>query len=631
MSKLAQIFFDLPGLRLLRLGNLSRVVCHTRRLLAAAMVTGLFVSTPASALSTMTFTSTGNNFTLLDSTGALFGGTNNVTFKWDGTYASSTAQAKAGVRNAELSSPTNFVAARWFAHHVTLYAPGTYTIYTGCPASTTDLLDPTYDPGCGLGRAYTLVVGPGQVGGHMLFNWNNNNNIDVIQLWTRDAAFGPSPMCMSAATGCSMPTGGSNPADKIWGLMSIDTPPSTFTPFDITPGVPAEETNTYNGTQMIDGPFPGFSANFNLTVTLPAAASLGTTTPSNGQAEVPLDTTIELTFTRPMNAATVAGAFTLKGPGGVTIPGTMNPSTGLTDTTFTFTPSSPLNYETVYTAEIDATARDASGLTLVAGAANPWTFTTQPAPINPLNLLCNAATPGTFTGVFTMLDPAGGRVGRDVGVTGTWDGTVNTASNGTNFNMTLVSPNPFFGAVWTTHDIRVFGPGTYTINTGCTVAELRAGTPPASCAVQGEPMTFTVGPGQLGAHMLFDWSGNNNISVVNVWNRNTRSSCIPSAVPLRASDGTPIGYGLAVTEVNGDGVAGLPMATSSPFPRFNANFDLYPGSAGSATLATLPEAGPAGGGCVISGDRSIDPTLPGLLLAAVGWVGLRSRSQKRSR
>ena len=625
MSKLAQIFFDLPGLRLLRLGNLSRVVCHPRRLLAAAMVTGLFVSTPASALSTMTFTSTGNNFTMLDSTGAVNGGTNNVTFKWDGTYASSTAQAKAGVRNAELSSPALYSGFRWFAHHVTLYAPGTYTIFTGCPASTSDLEDPTYDPGCGLGRAYTLVVGPGQIGAHMLFNWASNTNIDVIQLWTKNAAFGPSPMHTGAA--------GSNPAGKIWDLMSIDTPASTFTSYTIpqippNPDLIIEETNTHNGTQMIDGPFPGFSANFNVTVTLPAAASLGTATPSDRQMDVPLATTIELTFTKPMNAATVASAFTLKGPGGVTIPGTMSPSTGLTDTTFTFTPSSPLSYETVYTAALDATARDATGLTLVAGAANPWTFTTEAAPIVQGNLLCNAATAGTFTGVFTMLDPAGGRVGRDVGVTGTWDGTVNTASNGTNFNMTLVSPNPFFGAVWTTHDIRVFGPGTYTINTGCSVAELRAGTPPASCAVQGEPMTFTVGPGQLGAHMLFDWSGNNNISVVNVWNRNTRSSCIPSAVPLRASDGTPIGYGLAVTEVNGDGIAGLPMATSSPFPRFNANFDLYPGSAGSATLATLPSAGPAGGGCVISRDRLIDPTLPGLLLAALGWVGLRNRSRK---
>lgn len=136
-------------------------------------------------------------------------------------------------------------------------------------------------------------------------------------------------------------------------------------------------------------------------------------------------------------------------------------------------------------------------------------------------------------------------------------------------------------------------------------------------------MTFTVGPNQLGAHMLFDWSGNNNISVVNVWNRNTRSSCTPSAVPLISADGPAIGYGLAMIDVDGDGISGLPMATTSPFPRFNANFDLYPGSAGAPTLATLPDAGPAGGGCTLGRKAVFDPVIPALVVLAAGWMGIR--------
>lgn len=533
---------------------------------------------------------TGNNFTMLDSTGALVGGTNDVTFTWDETYKSSVA-ASGQVSNATLSSPTTFFGSIWTAHDIAIYAPGTYTIYTGCAPGA---------PGCGVGTPYTMTVGADQVGTHMLFDWGGNLNIDVIVVWNRNAAFGPSPMWTGA--------GGANPATKVWDLMSADT---------------NQDPDAFNGTKMIDGPFTGFSANFNLMATIPAAGSISSTTPASAATDVAITSPVTMTFSRPMNAASVAGAFTLVGPGSTPVAGTMSPNTGMTATVFTFTPTSPLSYQTTYTATLNATARDASGLALVAGATNPWSFTTELAPVAAGSLTCIAATPGSFNGVFTMLDSQGGRVGRDLGVTGTWDGTVNTASNGTNFNMTLASPNPFFGATWTTHDIRVFGPGTYSINTGCTTAELRAGTPPAACAVAGETMTFTVGSNQLGAHMLFDWSGNNNISVVNVWNRNTRSSCTPSAVPLKASDGPAIGYGLAMIDVNGDGISGLPMATTSPFPRFNANFDLYPGAAGAPTLATLPDAGSAGGGCTLSRNAAFDPVMPALVALVVGWMGIR--------
>lgn len=586
MNKLLQKFLRISGTRSSpHSGGISTLVNDLRKLAFCLLATMLLGSGSALALTTAN-----NNFTMLDSTGAIVGGTNDVTFTWDETYKSSVATS-GQVSNATLSSTTPFFGQTWTAHDVAIYGPGTYTIYTGCAPGA---------PGCGTGSAYTLTVGTGQVGAHMLFNWGTSTNIDVIIVWNQAAAFGPSPMYTGP--------GGSNSASKVWDLMSIDT---------------NQDVNTFNGTAMVDGPFSGFSANFNLTATVPAAASISSTTPASGATDVPISSPVTLTFNKAMDAATVAAAFTLVGPGSASVAGTMSPNTGTTAMTFTFTPSSPLTYATAYTATLGAAARDASGLALVAGAANPWSFTTEPAPVAAGSLTCVAATPGPFTGVFTMLDSQGGRVGRDVGVTGTWDGTVNTASNGTNFNMTLASPNPFFGAVWTTHDIRVFGPGTYTINTGCSTAELRAGTPPASCSLQGEPMTFTVGPGQLGAHMLFDWSGNTNISVVNVWNRNSRSSCIPSTVPLKSSDGPAIGYGLAMTDVNTDGISGLPMASTSPFPRFNANFDLYPGAAGAPTSATLPDAGPAGGGCTLGRNTIFDPVIPSLVALVMGWMGIR--------
>jgi len=122
---------------------------------------------------------------------------------------------------------------------------------------------------------------------------------------------------------------------------------------------------------------------------------------------------------------------------------------------------------------------------------------------------------------FTMLDPSGGIVGGTNDVAATWDGTFNTSASSTNFNMTLSSTYPFFGYVWTAHHIRVFEPGTYTINTECTTgssspADLDAGT----CTPNADPAknyTLTVGAGQIGAHMLFDWNVSSNIDVLQVW------------------------------------------------------------------------------------------------------------------
>lgn len=174
-----------------------------------------------------------------------------------------------------------------------------------------------------------------------------------------------------------------------------------------------------------------------------------------------------------------------------------------------------------------------------------------------------------FTGVFTMQDSKGERIGRDTDVTGTWDGTFNTLSNGTNFNMTLASPNTFYGYLWKAHDIRVFGPGSYVINTRCTKEEIQSGT---TCASSGTPLNFTVGAGQIGAHILFDWSDNKDIDVVVVWNTDGTQSLVKTS----AADGTA-NFTHAMTDINNDGIAGLPMVDGA-FVGFNANFDLNFGS-----------------------------------------------------
>ena len=88
-------------------------------------------------------------------------------------------------------------------------------------------------------------------------------------------------------------------------------------------------------------------------------------------------------------------------------------------------------------------------------------------------------TVGVLFGNFTMLDPGGNTFGGTNDVVFVWDGvTFNTDETDNNFGvMTIASnrPQPFFGFPWTAHNVRVYGPGTYSFDTTCTVAQLEAG------------------------------------------------------------------------------------------------------------------------------------------------------------
>jgi hypothetical protein len=212
-----------------------------------ALFTTLFWILCLGTSAAQAITTTGNNFTMLHGGGGITGGTNDVTFSWDETFLTSVA-ASGQVSNATLSSPTPFFGVNWFAHDVAIYGPGNYTIYTNCPPGS---------PGCGIGGAYTFAVASNQFAAHMLFDWGPNLNIDVVDVWNKNQVFGPSPMS----------TGGNITLDPwsgvsttVWNGMSIDW-----------------DGNGINGGAMIDGPFQGFSANFNVMtnpVPLPAAVWL---------------------------------------------------------------------------------------------------------------------------------------------------------------------------------------------------------------------------------------------------------------------------------------------------------------------------------------------------------------------
>jgi len=218
---------------------------------------------------------------------------------------------------------------------------------------------------------------------------------------------------------------------------------------------------------------------------------------------------------------------------------------------------------------------------------------------------------GKIFGNFTMLDADGGTFGGTNDVAATWDGTFNTAVTDTNFNMTMKSDSdfPFFGFQWFAHDIRVFGPGTYTFDTSCSVAQLQSGV--ADCGgTPNELLTLTVDANQLGAHMLFDWNITSNIDVALQWDQD---GVYTSTNPLGALYVGPAGptpdtdcvYQLVSRDGDGDDVPGYAMI-DGPFIGFRANFninlDRNCGSSGddtsTAPKSSIKSADP--GGCTLA-------------------------------
>ncbi|MDH5764383.1 MAG: Ig-like domain-containing protein, partial [Gammaproteobacteria bacterium] len=209
----------------------------------------------------------------------------------------------------------------------------------------------------------------------------------------------------------------------------------------------------------------------------------------------------------------------------------------------------------------------------------------------------SAATHTFSSGNFTMLTPTGALTGGATDVNGSFDDSkiCDSVACTDVDGITLASTQPFLGPTWTAHHARVFGPGTYTVDTDCDGTQIAAGT--TSCpangttdTIEGPDLTFTVNPGQLGAHMLFDWSTSTNIDVAVVWNYNTDfnssfNTAGGSITPVIYNGGCPAGiycdatmtlvraWNITSTDGNGNNIPGIPMV-DGPFPNFHANFNL---------------------------------------------------------
>jgi len=111
-------------------------------------------------------------------------------------------------------------------------------------------------------------------------------------------------------------------------------------------------------------------------VSVGAAPTVITVSPTNGATGAVVSTVISATFSKAMDASTmVASNFTVSSTLGA-VTGTVSYDAG--SKTLTLTPASNLNYSTTYTATISAGVKDISGNTMTANYT--WSFTTKPSP-----------------------------------------------------------------------------------------------------------------------------------------------------------------------------------------------------------------------------------------------------------
>ena len=193
-------------------------------------------------------------------------------------------------------------------------------------------------------------------------------------------------------------------------------------------------------------------------------------------------------------------------------------------------------------------------------------------------------------GNFTLLSPEGSTIAGTNDVVFDWDESFNTSVTDTNFNMTISSalPQPLFGFPWSTHHIRVFGPGTYLFDTTCAMWQLEAGLSicnnPLSLYQTERFLSMTVEEGQVGAHILLNWNGSSNIDIVNVWNRNDvwadadGVSNVKNNLFAGDAGSAPVPasiWKLVSTDLNDDGINGSLMV-DGPFIGFYANFNAAP-------------------------------------------------------
>ncbi|MHB8743221.1 MAG: hypothetical protein ACYC9L_08835 [Sulfuricaulis sp.] len=703
---------------------------------------GVAQASEQACTSRSSYSTDSGNFSMLSGSGFIVGGTNDVTMTWDGkAYTDSTDYSgPGGASNVTASSTTAFFSHRWTAHDIQVFAPGSYTF------------DTTQGGGNAESGIMNVSVPNGDIGMHMLFNWNGNNNIDVFLVAALSSVFGAgigyttqatasgAKKCATSIKNClfdgkNFGSAGKPAGNKTWMLASA---------------VNGSSVGGVAGVPMATGgPFAGFNANFNFyfpgqTVTLTpgsicnpstvvsafsftpvtganistiyTSANTVTVSYSSGSGSVPVSISGGKysqnggAYTSASGTAVAGDTFKVQQTTGTNEDGTTSTaslSIGGTIGTFqvtvmdakpaafTFTPVSGATAGTTYTSNTITVSGMDTGLTapisITGGeySKNGGAFTNATGTVTDGDTIAVQLTATSATAIatlslgsasngtlvsgdykvsasqsssgnnFTMLDSGNNIVGGTNDVVMTWDGQCETSTatpvTPTNAHMELSSVTPFFGHDWTAHHIRVFCPGTYTINVDCTTAQLEAGT----CTANANPArnyTFTVGQNQYGGDMLFDWNGTTNINVVEVWDYKQSEMFSPSSLYTGATGSNPATttWDFMSSDTNAscpgavdgngnlincgqNGINGTGMI-NGPFLGFSANFNLNLAGAisNSNYQPTVNIATPSNSpGCSISSTpvsvlERADWWLVAGFLAWLGGVRMRLKRKTRS-
>jgi hypothetical protein len=215
------------------------------------------------------------------------------------------------------------------------------------------------------------------------------------------------------------------PPVAVTGVVTYAGSTATFTPSSaLTLGTLYTATIT-TGAQSVNG--IALASNYVWTFTTSATACAPPTVvsvaPANLAVAICPNTLIVATFSEAMNSSTInTTTFTLTAPGPTPVTGTV--TYDASSYAATFTPSSALALDTLYTATITTGAQDLAGTGLATNKV--WTFTTAAAacttiPIVPMGSACNFGILGGST--VTNAVTAGTAVTGDIGV---WPGSAIT-------------------------------------------------------------------------------------------------------------------------------------------------------------------------------------------------------------
>jgi hypothetical protein len=203
-----------------------------------------------------------SNFTVLGPTGDMYMGANDVVFNWDGTVFTATSDytGPGSASNATLSSATPFFSYSWTAHDVQIFGPGTYAFDTTLGGGTES-------------GTLAMNIGSGQIGMHLLWDWNGNVNMDIALVLNKNAVFGSGKTFFANPADCGTPGNPLPGANCLWdgagfgpaGAPSVNQTwmyASTDANGDGIPGIPT----------AVGGPTAGTNYNFNFApVPVPAA------------------------------------------------------------------------------------------------------------------------------------------------------------------------------------------------------------------------------------------------------------------------------------------------------------------------------------------------------------------------